>query len=530
MITDQEMNRIKNGFFMKSAVFPVAAAILLPVMCIFGCTEKEGTGSLPVSRFATVSSDNANMPSSGIITVEFSDSPEGSDISKIVDGDPSTAFMTYHDSFDIIFSCDASVAIVSYSMVSSPSSPENDPSSWTLSASADNKIWKKLDTRSDIVFDGRGEEKAWTIDNTASYKYFRLRIEANAGGSATSIAEWSLSLESGDGIRYKITEIPALRDYVSRMGGSTYSDATPMGTNYEGLHVTTDEDREWLSDPSTDDEIPVSAAGLSDGNFSWSYPARFVLYPGSNPRPADINQHDIGDCCLCAALAEMAYLYPEFIKSIITPNPQHDNAYDIAMFDPQGEPLTVSVTTSCLMKGDDIAALSGKNNTATWATLLEKAVMKWNVIYKRSTSLGGIGTELIPPLFVGDGGSMSFSPDALDVTELDRVVDILLENGVLVVGGFNQNRVQIGDTPNYTVSAHAFSFMLSPDPSALFMMRNPWGCTQLADGYSDGAEDGAMNIYDDGNIPPMIDLRVMEPGVAAPYLDYPLKAYVPPVF
>lgn len=497
--------------------------------CIFsGCSEKSDPEE-KVLPYAYVQAGNANMPSGGTITAEFADSPVGSDISKLVDNDPATEFVTYHDNFSIVWSGDASVAVASYSLVSAPGDRSGDPMSWTLSASDDNKVWIPLDTRKGETFSEGGEEKSFVLDNTDSYKYYMLQIKENAGGNSTCIAEWYLSVKEGEDVRYRITEIPEMKPFVERMSGSTYSDITPMGIYYENLHKTTSEDLEWLGDPATDSEIPVSAAeaGWTINNANWSKPM-FSLYPAGNPRPADINQHGIGDCCLCAALAEMAYLYPEFIKSIITPYPGNSEAYYIAMFDPEGKPVTVAVTTSCLMDANgNIVALSGKDNVATWATLMEKAVMKWNVIYGANTSLGGIGTERVPPLFTGDGGSMAFSPGVLSVEELDEVVDILLEYGVLTVGGFTQGDVQIGDTPYKTVSAHAFSFMLSPDQEALFIMRNPWGG---AAGAPEGDKsDGAMSIYDDGVVPPMIDLRVMEPGAAAPYLSYP-QPYTPPMY
>ena len=61
------------------------------------------------------------------------------------------------------------------------------------------------------------------------------------------------------------------------------------------------------------------------------------LYPFGEPVPADINQHGIGDCSALAVLAEMAYLFPDFIKSIVSDH--GDGTYTVAMYDPQGKPV-----------------------------------------------------------------------------------------------------------------------------------------------------------------------------------------------
>lgn len=69
---------------------------------------------------------------------------------------------------------------------------------------------------------------------------------------------------------------------------------------------------------------------------------------------------------------------------------------------------------------------------------------------------------------------------------------------------------------------HAYNFLLPPSNKYLFVMRNPWGLLPLiSGGYSDGKEDGLLQIEDDGVIPPIIDLRICSPGAAK---DTPHKA------
>lgn len=513
----------KRNILDKIARNMAIPAFAVFAMAVSGCSDNKGPEELPVSRMADIFEGNENMPCSGTIMAEFGDSPSGSDISKIADGDPATSFITYHSDFDVTFTGNSNSTVNEYSITASGAEA---PEEWILQGSKDGSEWVELDSRSGQSF-SEGETRTFTFENETSYVSYMLSVISNNGGSCSSIAEWTLSASDVTERRVPLYELPGMAALIqySNQDSWSYSDETPMGKHYAGLHVTTDEDRAWLANPDTDVDIPVSAAGFEDGSYSWSTPT-FVLYPDGSPRPADINQHAIGDCCLCAVLAEMAYIYPDFIKSIITS--KGNGVYDVAMYDPQGNPVTVSLTTSCLMDSNgNVAAVSGKNNVATWSTLLEKAIMKWNVIYQKSPSLGGIGTEIVPPLFTGNGGSIAFSPGALTASQLQEVVNIMLENGAIVIGGFNASDVTISPGPFYTVSGHAYSFMYSPDPTALFIMRNPWGS---AAGSPDGKEDGAMNIYDDGVIPPMIDLRIVEPGAAAPYMEDPLLPYTPPQF
>jgi len=128
----------------------------------------------------------------------------------------------------------------------------------------------------------------------------------------------------------------------------------------------------------------------------------------------------------------------------------------VKMFDPQGKPLQVTVSNKFLTgNGHNIDAVSGKNNTATWATVLEKAIMKYNVIYKVNPDIGGIGSEHVVPLFTGDGNSFAFSPGKLTARELARVVNVCLDQGKLMIGGFNRAGLPVDNSE--TVKAHAYT-------------------------------------------------------------------------
>lgn len=477
-----------------------------------GCSEDspvveeiEEEPQLPVTYSVEVKDGRSDMPpGGGVITAQYADFSTGCDVGKMVDRKPETNYEVPNNTFYILWSCSRSAHVNLYSLTAASDAPESDPKSWTLSGSNDKKQWTSLDVQNNQQFTARGEVKEYPISNEEKYKYYKLEIKVNRGGSTTQIAEW--------GMQEIYTDIDELMQFVS---GSSFSALTPMGNHYANRHVTTDGDRLWLMDPANEPPAPASASHLSLAEF----PVK--LFPYGKPLPADVNQHVIGNCGGVAAMASMAYVYPDFVASLIKDN--GDKTYTVSMFDPQGKPVEVTVTNRFLTgNGSNIDAVSGKSNTATWSTVLEKAIMKYNVIYQVNPDIGGIGSEHVVPLFTGDGNSFAFSPGKLTNRELKRVVQVCLTQGKLIIGGFNKGGLTVDNSE--TVTAHAYTLMHSVDRSALFAMRNPWGGNPKVD----GTVDGVLNIPDNSLIPPTIDLRIVDPGKAANYGDGVTEPYIPP--
>ena len=502
---------------MRSIFKIVFAAFSVAVLAV-SCNKEEAGTVYSAVPYATLASDNANMPTGGTISVDYSDSPEGSEIAKLVDNDYSTSFVTFHTDFYIVWNGSTSASATSYSLVSSASSPECDPASWIVYGSSDGNSWEILDDQRSVTFQERGERKTFEIDKPDTYRYYRIRIRSNQGGQATSIAEWYLETES------EVVEVTEIKDVLSDlenfMSGSSYSEESSMGIHFLDCPKATSDQLAWLSNAS--ENPPVEASGLSSNDVSWTA-VDVNLYPYNDPVPADVNQHSIGDCCACAVFASFAYLHPDFIKNIISGS---GSSFRVAMFNPEGEPVTVAVNNEVLCdRNGNIAALSGKNNTATWSTILEKAVMKWEYVYRQHYPIGGIGTEVVAPLFTGDGNSFAFSPQSLTPSQLAKAATTAVDLGYIIIGGFNKDGVVV-DSPYKSVTGHAFTVMMPQTSTALFAMRNPWGA---ASGSPDGKEDGVMNIYDDGIVPDLIDFRICYPGLAG---QYPCNAgsYTPPAF
>lgn len=484
-------------------------ALFLPMALAVSCSEDSEQGDpTPAPNSVRVLSSNTRMPSGGTLSSEFSDSPSGCGIAQIVDNNINTDFVTGHASFSIFWNGNEAVPVNTYSLTSTAGSADCDPKTWSLYGSVDNSAWILLDRRVDQRFDERKQTRSFDFTNTRAYRYLKLEVEENNGGAETRIAEL--------GIREIVLSIDDLMEYAYSF---TESGTTPMGKHYANQHETTAEDRIWLADASNEPEVPATnRETLSWQEFS------VVLFPTAGiPSPADVNQHGVSDCCAVAVFASFAYIYPEFVKSIITDN--GDKTYTVAMFDPQGNPVDVTVSSKFLAdRTGTIQSASGKNNVACWSTVLEKAIIKWNAVYQVNPDINGIGTEVVAPLFTGNGSSFAFDRGVLDNDQLARAVRVSLQQGKIVVGGFHPGDIPVDGT--LTVSGHAYTLMHSTDKAALFTMRNPWGGNPNVD----GSADGIINIPDDLDIPPLIDLRIVEPGKAAEYGSGVTDPYIPPVF
>ncbi len=283
---------------------------------------------------------------------------------------------------------------------------------------------------------------------------------------------------------------------------------TVMGIHFRGLKPATEEQKRWLEDATEEPDLLKKDATWEDKVIT--------LYPYGIPQPADVNQSALGDCNVLSLLAEIAYLYPRFVRSLI--KQESAQCYRVKMFDPQGKRIIVRVSNKCLSNNKgDIIQCKGKENTPTWSTILEKAIMKWLKVYKPGTSVEGFGAELMTPLFTGDGRSFSIHPGVLTASQLQRLVLTCLHHGVLVNGGFLRSDVPLDH--HSTVAMHGHTFMLPQEPSALFAVRNPWG---------HGEDDHVMNVTDNGIVPPLIDLRIISPGIALKYIEKHLHPYFPP--
>ena len=456
------------------------------------------------SSSATLSSGNKNMPCGGTISTNYSDYSDHG-IAKVADDSRSTYFASSHKEYKIVWNGDRAFSLKSYVIYSSDSSKKV-PESWKLYGSNDNETWTRIDKREDENFTERKERREYSVSSTETYKYYMFKFKTTRSSSA--IAE--IKLREREVVNYD-----DISDLMGLIRDNTYSNVTPMGRFCENRHKTTSSDRAWLANPANEPTVAVD-----NGDHRWRS-KNVTLYPFGTPVPADVNQHGIGDCSALAVFASIAYLYPSFIEDIITNN--GNNTYTVKMYDPEGEEVDVTVSSKFLDSG-----VTGKNGVICWSSIFEKAIMKWNSIYHCNDMIDGIGTEHVTPLLVGNGESFAFDSGVLDYGQMDRAVNVLLNRGWIVVGGFRESGVVIGNGPCKTVSAHAFTFVFDSSTSASYGMRNPWGHSSGTE--DNDARDGVAPIVNDGRTQSLIDIRTCNPGAAIEYKQPYLLPYTPPVW
>ena len=108
-----------------------------------------------------------------------------------------------------------------------------------------------------------------------------------------------------------------------------------MGRQHENDREATAADLKWLADPAEEPE-PFGDGGTK---MAWNTFNVVSIYPNGNPVMSDVNQRWVGDCCACAVIASMAYLYPRFVKHIIKDN--MDKTYTVTMYDPKGKQISL---------------------------------------------------------------------------------------------------------------------------------------------------------------------------------------------
>jgi hypothetical protein len=162
------------------------------------------------------------------------------------------------------------------------------------------------------------------------------------------------------------------------------------------------------------------------------------------------------------------------------------------MFDPMGKPMTVNVDSQFLANSQNqLVAGHAQDHSADWATVLEKAVMKYNAIYHFSPYVDVFVAMSVVPLFTGNGDAYEFRPGVLTPDQLTRLVVVSLAQGMIAWGGFVQ-KATIG--ADLTDTGHAYTVLPPPDAASMMSVRNPWGRNPTPSGVDDTSADGVMNL------------------------------------
>ncbi|MEU6274103.1 GH92 family glycosyl hydrolase [Streptomyces populi] len=145
----------------------------------------------------------------------------------LVDGEPSSKWLTFEPTGWTEFDLDAPVKAVTYALTSANDHDERDPKDWTLQGSTDGKDWKTLDTRSGESFGERFQTKTYDIQSPVEYQHFRLDVTKNNGGGILQIADVQFSTGRSDD--------PAPKDMLSLVDrGPSGSPTAKAGAGFTG--------------------------------------------------------------------------------------------------------------------------------------------------------------------------------------------------------------------------------------------------------------------------------------------------------
>jgi hypothetical protein len=242
-------------------------------------------------------------------------------------------------------------------------------------------------------------------------------------------------------------------------------------------------------------------------------PSNFNPFPGGDPSPADVDQHAIGDCYLDAVLGSLAAQNPTYVKNMVQANA--DGTYTVHLFDLNGNRVDVTVNNQLPMdsKGN-LVGVCGPNNQANWASIVEKAVAKYNDVYHginySPTDVGyaalnnGVNDDGFYEILTGINANYTPSdapylktPEQQDAFALQ--MHDAINNGQTVWA--SSTTFQTMPDGNQIEGAHQYSVIdVNQDANGNWYVdvRNPWGHTPTIFGWDDGKQDGVirMSIHD----------------------------------
>lgn len=129
----------------------------------------------------------------GTVSAQYGDSPAGETISNVIDGDPSTKYLTFHRAVWLQWQGTGAMVVTKYALTSANDAPGRDPKTWTLQGSNNKTKWTTLDRRSAQTFSARLQKKEYSVASSTAYLYYRLNITANNTDAITQLGEWDLT-------------------------------------------------------------------------------------------------------------------------------------------------------------------------------------------------------------------------------------------------------------------------------------------------------------------------------------------------
>jgi beta-galactosidase len=166
----------------------------------------------------------------GIISSENEDSPEGEDVSKVIDNRADTKYLCFNSAGWIQWQQAKKSIVSKYTITSANDAPARDPFAWKFLASNDGTTWATLDVRKDEDFPNRFQKREFTFNNDKPYSFYRLAMTNNEG-DLLQLAEWEIFGTGGGGD----IEVPKKKQQITN---GDWEDELVFAINKEPAHVT----------------------------------------------------------------------------------------------------------------------------------------------------------------------------------------------------------------------------------------------------------------------------------------------------
>jgi hypothetical protein len=141
-----------------------------------------------------------NLAFSGTTTASINAGPQNGGSDTAFDGNPGSKWHCWNSPTGWIqydFGSGNAQVIKRYT-INSADVPDRNPKSWNFLGSQDGSTWTTLDSQSDQSFAVQMAQNTYNIGNTTAYRYYRLDITANNGGTGgVALSELGLWSDTG---------------------------------------------------------------------------------------------------------------------------------------------------------------------------------------------------------------------------------------------------------------------------------------------------------------------------------------------
>ncbi|MCP9611490.1 fibronectin type III domain-containing protein [Coprobacter tertius] len=218
-------------------------------------SDAVGVATLKLPNLSAITADV-----SGKITSQYAGLNNNENTSKLIDGSVDTKYLFNKNSGWVKYEFPQGAVVTQYSIVSGNDASERDPKNWVLEGSNDNSTWSELDSRNYIAFPGRKAKLHYAISNTKSYKYYRLNIKSNNGGSMTQMAEFTLYADCEITRNDAVPATPSNFKFLSEMSSNGEVQIMPSSNQ---IILT------W-SDASDNEDYFVIERSTDNATWDWS--------------------------------------------------------------------------------------------------------------------------------------------------------------------------------------------------------------------------------------------------------------------